>query len=655
MLISRNLDDQNYTDIVEHAVKRIPQLCPGWTNYNASDPGITLVELLAWYKEMEQYHMNYYTDEMELQLLKLLGITPQPESPAQCLIELPDDGVTYPAGSRFYTPEGTAFELSETAEADRASVAGIYSVKDGRWTDITPAFTGGSSAVPVFSFGGETGTDIAVAFTKKGGDSLSIWIEVEDPGEPVRNPFAEGQKMPRELVWEFSGSGRAEPCEDGTKALSQSGFVRFKVPKSWGRVMTPDGKSTFYVLKLSLRDAGCEEEVMLRKITAGRYKAVQQETRSVLRDEPSDQELRTKATLDLETEDASGKRKKMVCVMDPDHVEDLIYSSDGLPDQAIRIETDDKKLLPDRLTVVCSRKDTKGHFVHELWHYAEDLRFCGPKDRAFSYDRETHEICFGDGMNGRIPQAGEGNILLAGLVLSEAGEGNIPSGSRLKWADGDGTVYNTQAFGGRDRETPAEASGRLMRRINEPQICVSADDYERLAKATPGRRVLAAHAVPGYDPDEPSGMNRIPVVTVIAVPAGEGYRPEPDEEFLSCVEKHLEAHRIIGTVLRVRGPKYCPVEIRADLDTSARIDESEILRAFTEGIRLSSDPDSVKIGETLQISRIYGILQNIPGVVSVAQASIKSLNSGCALTPIGDLTLPPDGVPYVSRVRITQY
>ena len=60
LLRSRNLDDQTYAQIVEAAEGRLPWLCPEWTDHNAHDPGITVLELLAWYKELQQYHMQSF-------------------------------------------------------------------------------------------------------------------------------------------------------------------------------------------------------------------------------------------------------------------------------------------------------------------------------------------------------------------------------------------------------------------------------------------------------------------------------------------------------------------------------------------------------------------------------------------------------------------
>ena len=73
MLHARNLDDQTYEEIVKAAKGRLPWLCPAWTDHNAHDPGITILELMAWYKEIQQYHMNQFTDELRWKLLKLAG------------------------------------------------------------------------------------------------------------------------------------------------------------------------------------------------------------------------------------------------------------------------------------------------------------------------------------------------------------------------------------------------------------------------------------------------------------------------------------------------------------------------------------------------------------------------------------------------------
>jgi phage-related baseplate assembly protein len=72
-----NLDDRTYADLVQEALLMLPQYAPEWTNHNPSDPGITLIELLAYFTEMLIYRLNRVTRENKLRFLQLLRkVTP---------------------------------------------------------------------------------------------------------------------------------------------------------------------------------------------------------------------------------------------------------------------------------------------------------------------------------------------------------------------------------------------------------------------------------------------------------------------------------------------------------------------------------------------------------------------------------------------------
>lgn len=75
-----NLDDRTYNDLVEEARARIPALAPEWTNHNASDPGVTLVELFAYLSESLIYRLNRVTDANVETFLRLIdpNWTPTP-------------------------------------------------------------------------------------------------------------------------------------------------------------------------------------------------------------------------------------------------------------------------------------------------------------------------------------------------------------------------------------------------------------------------------------------------------------------------------------------------------------------------------------------------------------------------------------------------
>lgn len=76
------LDDKTFEEIKNDAISRIVQHCPEWTNHNASDPGITLIELFSYMTEMTQFRLNQVPEKNYLAFLDLLGIKQRLPIPA---------------------------------------------------------------------------------------------------------------------------------------------------------------------------------------------------------------------------------------------------------------------------------------------------------------------------------------------------------------------------------------------------------------------------------------------------------------------------------------------------------------------------------------------------------------------------------------------
>jgi hypothetical protein len=68
-----NLDDRTYAELTAEARALIPGLHPGWTNHNPTDPGIVLIELLAWLTEMLLFQVNEIPAASTEKFLKLLN------------------------------------------------------------------------------------------------------------------------------------------------------------------------------------------------------------------------------------------------------------------------------------------------------------------------------------------------------------------------------------------------------------------------------------------------------------------------------------------------------------------------------------------------------------------------------------------------------
>ncbi|MCC5666867.1 putative baseplate assembly protein [Nostoc sp. CHAB 5784] len=69
-----DLDDRTFKDLVEECILRIPRYCPEWTNYNPSDPGISLIELFAWLTDQMMLRFNQVPRRNYVAFLELLGI-----------------------------------------------------------------------------------------------------------------------------------------------------------------------------------------------------------------------------------------------------------------------------------------------------------------------------------------------------------------------------------------------------------------------------------------------------------------------------------------------------------------------------------------------------------------------------------------------------
>jgi hypothetical protein len=67
-----NLDDLTFEDLVEEARAMLPHYDPEWTNHNASDPGVTLIELLAYFTDLLIYRLNHVSSDIKVKFLELL-------------------------------------------------------------------------------------------------------------------------------------------------------------------------------------------------------------------------------------------------------------------------------------------------------------------------------------------------------------------------------------------------------------------------------------------------------------------------------------------------------------------------------------------------------------------------------------------------------
>ena len=79
---SPQLDDLRYDAVIQQLLRRIPVYAPEWTDHNASDPGITLMQLFGWLAEMILYRLNQVPEKNFRKFLELIGVALRPPRPA---------------------------------------------------------------------------------------------------------------------------------------------------------------------------------------------------------------------------------------------------------------------------------------------------------------------------------------------------------------------------------------------------------------------------------------------------------------------------------------------------------------------------------------------------------------------------------------------
>lgn len=681
MLTFRTLDDQTYEEIVEQAKGRLPWLCPTWTDHNAHDPGITLLELMAWYKELQQYHMDQLTPSLRRALLKLAGVVPGEARAAECLLEIAPGEPGRLLFSTLSNEQETHFELLEPIPERRPELKAVLVEQNGSHLDVGNMMDGGPGFSP-FAFGGKANSALYLGFAQKPEGMLRLWFDVAPPRGRPRNPASEGSLPPRTLEWSMEGCGIVEPVRDDTWALSWSGFVTLEANEGWTA-----GEQGMFWLSVRQNEPGCEEQVRLSGISAGRYRAAQQESRvrsyafriaaapaqqvhvaseqslhaelAVFRraddgweqlDEYSD--IRSPMGRLLEMDGAGsaqdGMDNLLVVCLNPLWQRNLLFDAKGLPGEQFYLNLSGQKLLTGHLSLMCMTLERDGAIRPAIWKQVDDLAVCGPRDRVFRYDPARETVVFGDGAHGALVAPGEGAVMVTELVLSLCGAGNVPENAGLWFQDDRSAVNNGAASGGRDAETLDEARGRLLVELERTVKCESAEDFEQCAVRTPGLRVAGARALPGYDVHAGRDNRRAAHVTVVVLPESERALPMPDERFLASVNRQLERYRPICIHVEAAPPRYVPVELTAELMASTEAQERELRQRLHEWLA----PRAERVGQSIRRDDAAALLQKLPGVLQVRRLELRGLDQNSYQTAAGDIQLPPDGLPDLQRIAL---
>ena len=283
-----NLDDRRWADLVSEALSVIPVYAPEWTDFNASDPGVTLVELLAWVTEADLYRLNRISDSDRRALLRLLGIRPEPplaaRAVASCVLTQGAVSAEVKAGTEFVGADAggveTRFRATADVAIDTVKIERLFVEQQGTLVDITPQHQRGE-AVGAFGAVPRVGASLVIALSAAlhMNRATSLYVRLEDtpslpcpsppsgkrglhfePGRPPTdlNPSDSGGRVPphhsARVRWETLAvvNGRrtwvAAHVEDDTRSLTVSGGVRVRPAAAMNAATLPGaGRDYFYL------------------------------------------------------------------------------------------------------------------------------------------------------------------------------------------------------------------------------------------------------------------------------------------------------------------------------------------------------------------------------------------------------------------------
>jgi len=641
-----NLDNRTFEQLLQEARKSISNYAFQWTNHNPADPGITLIELFAWLAEITSYRINLVTDEHRLKYLKLLGIRPQGILPATVDLSFEMEEVIHlEKGMGFLAEkagENIEFELSENitilpVQLEKIIVnemSVVLSKASSR--DFSQASklskgvfdrTVSNSKEDLFfaPFGLETrkNSELYLGFKLKTQknvrtdleypyESLNLMCYLYEKNLPEPGKHGEEEEYSFEnakLKWEISLSPEGKQWkeifpEDRTHNFRKSGSLLFTDLEGWTcssleTLLSQENEEKYFWLRCTLLESEYEYPPMIEKINLNVATVIQ---------------------------------KKRV-------IGGMLEKSNGFPGQVFK--------LPETPVV---RGSLKLALSGESWKEVEDFDGSGPESPHFILDSMKGEICFGDGLQGKVPPK-RIEIHVLEYETAKGDQGNLPVGSRwaVKGEKAEGLTINNfkPAVGGKREESIAEAFERFIRDLKVPYRAVNSEDFEYIARETPGLRIAQAKVIPNFDPYRQT--ERESVVTVVIIPFSPldvlETPPEPSPGFRAAVARHVEKHRLLGTRVYVVSPVYVRVEVKVTLGISRGFFKEEIRKLILEKLNLYLHPakggqngKGWPVGKPVYRSEIYRLIMETEGVDLIKKMNI-SAQTGANLDENGDLIL----------------
>lgn len=698
MLSNIRLDTEGFEDIAAQAVKKISVLYPQWTDYNYHDPGITILELFAWLKEIQQYYLEQTNSNNIDVFFNLLGMCRQHKRGACVRLEAAvDENSIVPAGSRFYA-EDIVFETIERKYVIAGNLKGIViqNQEEVRRIEGISAHaylhanvhanmnTYGSHKLGIYPFGRkvEEGNALYLIFDNPlpMETELSIFFNTMENEYIARNPIGGFPFYAlSQLSYEYFAGDAFVPMRvkrDETYGMIQDGSIFFTIDK--GMSLTQVEGMEGYIIKLTVMKQEYDMAPLLSGISMNMIRAKQEETvvdyydvmleefESISDDEVTIKQdsamaiygrekvfiydgscyreagyqkhsnlLQKVCTYQIRCMNAPSIKGIRIVYFAENFAETFVGAGNRYSGQSFHIEETGLSYNDFEIMV----EEEKGLYVP--WSKQETLYHSGREERHYLFDDNTGTITFGDGVFGKCP---EGTIRVIRLKKSRGSLGNVKAGTITGISDNmnEFTVTNEEAaWGGTDGENDEDAMIRFRRDLKAGKRIVTEEDYEAAVKNTPGLLIHSCKVI--------RHSRRDGSIEIAVKPYSNTARSKLGNAYERNILQYLEKLRLIGTQILLRSPEYIEVELFADIYIKSQYAGAEkevkqrVKEYFEERLHL--------FGKPVMHHAIVALLEKTEAVSYVSSLTMTTNAQTVTVTVQGDLQLPAYGITVLKDMQ----
>ncbi|HQU84102.1 MAG TPA: baseplate J/gp47 family protein [Pyrinomonadaceae bacterium] len=631
------IDDRRYQDLLDEALSRISVHNPEWTNYNHSDPGVTLIEIFAFMTESLLYRANLIPERNRLKFLQLLGIQLNPATSAKGIVAFTNErglqetitlnsGVEVSAGQiPFRTSRGLDILPIEAQAYYKRPTKNAETEVEDYYKQLYASFQG----APL-----EDNVDLqiyqttAIDGTNEQGVSLaddtmdnSIWIALL----ARENESVEAAR--KVIAGKILSLGIVPSIEESTVVLNAGGqqantenasWLLYKIPKQPNVDWTLPTEINQRIPEYRPLDANATTDILKNpgvvEITLPTEKELNfwqnleplemgaDDFPPTLEDTKSDERLIT--WLRISASDTAVKFKVLWVGINAAEISqrtkvlnEILPDGNGEPDQMAKLSQ--IPVIPKSVKMLV----TVGERTDE-WFEIDDLLSAGAEipapdlrlppgakktnlqnPKVFRVNTESGEIRFGDGTHGERPPLGAKISVsydFGAGILGNVGIGAIDSSPTLP--AGLKVTNPVRTWGGADSETVVDGEKQITRYLQHRERLVTISDFETIVLRTPGVLIGRVEIVPTFNPAfSPNEPGDAPgAVTIMVIPRYDSKQPDapvPDKIFLDTICRYVDERRLITTEIFIRGPVYKGIWISVGINVVAEKSAAEVREA----------------------------------------------------------------------------